>query len=37
MIYFVILISVIMTAATVCGCFRPGKAEKLCKYDNLED
>lgn len=37
MIYLIIAISLLMAAATVCGCFRPGKAENLCKYNNLED
>lgn len=31
-----ILITIIMTAATLCGCLKPGNSD-ICKYDNLED
>lgn len=38
MIYTILTtISLIMAGATVCACFKPGKNEKICKYDNLED
>lgn len=34
---YIIIIALIMAAATLCGCFKPGKHENICKYDNLED
>ena len=37
MIYIFILISIIMAGATLCACFKPGKNDGICKYDNLED
>ena len=30
------LVTLIMTAATVCGCLKPGKNDNICKY-NEED
>lgn len=37
MIYLIIAISLLMAAATVCGCLKPGKDESICKYDDLKD
>ena len=38
MIYIVLIpIFLIMAGATFCACFKPGKNENICKYDNLED
>lgn len=38
MIYILIItISAIMTGAALCACFKPGKDENICNYDNLED
>ena len=38
MIYIILaLICIIMTGAAVCACLKPGEAENICNYDNLED
>ena len=38
MIYTLLtIISLIMTGAIYCACFKPGTKENICKYDNLED
>lgn len=38
MIYILLIaLSLIMAGAIVCACFKPGKKENICKYDNLED
>ena len=34
---YLIIIALIMAAATLCGCLKPGKNDNICKYDNLED
>jgi hypothetical protein len=31
------IFSAIMTGAALCACFKPGKDENICNYDNLED
>ena len=33
----IIIIAVIMAGAIYCAVAKPGKAENICKYDNLED
>lgn len=33
----IIIISAIMAGAIFCALAKPGKAENICKYDNLED
>lgn len=38
MIYLLIaIISAVLIGAAVVGCFKPGKKENLCKYDQEED
>lgn len=33
MTYILILIALIMAGASVCACFKPGKKDGVCKYD----
>lgn len=38
MIYIIlILIALIMAGAAFCACFKPGKNDGICNYDNSED